>query len=195
MQSAAMDDEMVAAIAIGIPIAAIIAFVLYTVFKDQQRDSARRAAQLAEREAAIKRWSELAGPNGVFVPYEGGHPELSSAEQVALRREDLGIAIVLYSGKIVSMPFVAISGVSYESNVQRVNTGGGRSVGGAIIGNMLFGSVGAIVGGQAPTKLQTFDDSRTIFALQYGKVQTQVTFQTTREIHAKIVALLANIAA
>ena len=91
--------------------------------------------------------------------YLGGHPTLHPGKVYAWREND-SVALVSHrDGQRTDISADKISGVELVSDVQSVNTGGGRSIGGALVGGAVAGPVGAIVGGHKKTKVKNVDHS------------------------------------
>lgn len=91
------------------------------------------------------------GYPGLRLTYVGGHPTLVS-------RSDAG-TIFLHRGKHnVSIPAVTVTSCQWVPQSQAVNMGGGLSIGGAIVGDLLFGPIGAIVGSRKHSQIKTVRD-------------------------------------
>jgi hypothetical protein len=97
------------------------------------------------------------GTPSAKVDYLGGHPAIWGRH---VRMARIGDTIELRCASTrTEIPIANIVGIQFNEQWQVVNTGGGLSVGGAVAGALLFGPVGAIVGGQKRTKLQSFNRS------------------------------------
>lgn len=133
------------------------------------------------------------------VEYEGGHPDLPNKCLVRVwsTSNHLFIASVVPLGKskLVRIPAGDLVQLSLHSNVQHVNTGGGRSIGGAIVGGAIAGPVGAIVGGRSATKVETFDESKTYLFFRCNGVLMQVIFKGGPDTYNKLAPIIARLGA
>jgi hypothetical protein len=78
--------------------------------------------------------------------------------------------------QVLRIPRSNILGLSMDKSVQHVSTGGGRSIGGAVVGAVIAGPVGAIVGGRSSSNITRLDESKTYFSSIVSGMQFQMTF-------------------
>lgn len=94
--------------------------------------------------------------SGLVFDYMGGHPEVDPA-LVRLRKEQDALVMEGSRRQNATIPIHSITAINVVNDNQVVNKGGGRSIGGAVVGGALFGPIGAIVGGQKGTKVKHFN--------------------------------------
>lgn len=146
--------------------------------------------KLAEEQRAFS----LTGDKGVLLIYEGGHPEIPMPCDAALRPMPWGFELIA-NGRVVPIHRTAIVSLNRDANVQHVNTGGGRDLKGATAGYLLFGPVGAIVGGRGKTKVERFETSRILMSIRLANgIQVQLSFVGDAKAYARVSGLLARAA-
>lgn len=114
----------------------------------------------AQKEELGKRRTQLNIPlNATLFIYNGGHPELPAGKVSGWQSDESVEFTEMKSGHHVSISKTAIRSIDLHSDVQTVTTGGGRSLTGAVIGDVVAGPIGAIVGGTKKAKTKTIDQS------------------------------------
>lgn len=111
-----------------------------------------------------------------FLRYKAGSLELRPGK-VCAWAEDEKLKFSDINGlKQAEIPIEKIIKVDYDSNVQTVTTGGGRSISGAAIGGLALGPVGAVVGGRSKSETRKVDMStvQLIFTGQNGIEQSLI---------------------
>ena len=153
--------------------------------------------EVKRREKTVRRCADFCRAHdipatGIIVPYEGGHPAVP-AGQVFFWSDGANLRIASEQGQAAIAARDVVS-LTVQSNVQRVNVGGGRSVRGALMGYAIAGNVGAIVGGQGAPEVKTFDDSRTILLIRYGNIGLQLNFIGGQRTYALMVPIVGQLA-
>ncbi len=128
-------------------------------------------------------WEDLGIPqSALLLEYEGGHPELPSKGAVRLWGVSDMVRIVQLkspftkNASTITIPMSDIVTLSLDHNVQHVGVGGGRSIGGALLGGVLAGPIGAIIGGRSSDEVKRFDESKTHLVMRYRGIQLHLIF-------------------
>lgn len=149
--------------------------------------SQRELEQVAE-------WGQRIGmpKNAMAFRYEGGHPNLPHACDLYAWRDTECLRLAPRDGiNIVRLGRSDIVEISVAQSIQHVNQGG-RSVGGAVVGTLLFGGIGGIVGGQKATKVVRHDESRAIVSFSYDGMKMQMVFEGGAATAGKLATLLRS---
>lgn len=131
-----------------------------------------------DRKSLIKCKEELQAPSeAILLHYQGGNPGLSAGASLVWA-DAAGLVLVgLKTGKKIIIPKAHIQGVDLHSDVQTLTTGGGPSVTGAVIGDVVAGPVGAIVGGSRRSKTKTEDRSTVHVRVNSTGIETALIFK------------------
>lgn len=124
--------------------------------------------------------------------YMGGHPTLQSGSMYGFSDSN-GVAFVnRKTGQRFQCPFSCIGSIQLNSDIQTVNTGGGRSVSGAVVGGIVAGPVGAVIGGNKKTKVKEFDHSTVLFTFKaLNDREFTLIFKGGQDTYNKLNRLLA----
>lgn len=153
---------------------------------------AAHEARLAARRAALQ-----IPPRPVTLRYEGGHPEWSvppAGESVQVWTANGCVNMADQKlARVVSMPRHAVASVSLQRDVQNVAVGGGSSLGGALVGGVMFGGAGAIVGSRKKDKIKKVDESRTYMVVKYNGLDVQLAFVGGQATYAQLSGVVAQV--
>jgi len=139
---------------------------------------AQRAERLALRKAKNKRRMD-ALKREMLLGYAGGHPSMPRRGQCRLIRSEDGQTVEMRIGKeSVTIPTKSITRVTLvpHSEVQTKQKSG---VGGAIVGELVGGTFGAIVGGMATRKKisKTLHQDIAVVTIKHDGSEIQLMFR------------------
>jgi hypothetical protein len=100
--------------------------------------------------------------DSVVLQYLGGHGKINPGAVYVLHDAESVSFIEKRTGNRLQIPFTEILGIELNNDVQKYSVGGGRSIGGAVVGTVIAGPVGGIVGGRSKSKVKTEDRSTTL---------------------------------
>lgn len=124
--------------------------------------------------------------------YLGGHAQMKAGTVYAMSENAELILVSRESGERIAIPFGEISGVELNSDIQTYSTGGGRSVGGAVVGDIIAGPLGAIVGGSKKSKVKTEDRSTVLLRTKNQRgMEFAIIFKGGQYVYNNITKLLA----
>lgn len=123
--------------------------------------------------------------------YLGGLSGVRPGLVYAWRDEDGLKFVAKRDGTHKDVPFSNIVKVQFNSDVQTVTTGGGRSIGGAIVGDVIAGPIGAIVGSKKKATTKTIDRSTVdVVAKTDTGLEATIMFKGSRSTYNKIAEMV-----
>jgi hypothetical protein len=129
-----------------------------------------------------------------ILAYDGGHPELHGPQRVNAFSEGGALVLATLKTGRVAIPYSDITALTLDSNMQNVNTGGGRSLGGAVVGMAIAGPLGALVGARKSTKMKKIDESKTYLVVRFGAMTLQVVFAGGQKTYNQLAPLMRRAA-
>jgi hypothetical protein len=164
----------------GIIIFILILVVLFVVFPivGSKNEQKRRANYQVPKTAYA-------------LQYLGGLSGVQNGLVYVWRQGDTVSFVAKKDGTTRSVDLSNVLHVQFNSNIQTINTGSGRSIGGAIVGEIVAGPVGAIVGSRSKTKTKTVDNSTiNIVVINDSGKQATVTFKGKQATYNKVADIL-----
>lgn len=154
--------------------------------------SIKHAARKAAHKSLLKRREGLGIPaNAELLTYQGGNPNLPSGQVSAWADETCVYFTEMQSGQQLGIPRIRIQRAELKQDVQSITTGGGRSLTGAVVGDMVAGPVGAIVGSRKSTKTRTIDRSTVHLHILNGQgAQVSMVFKGGQSTYNQIAKLI-----
>ncbi|WAH35051.1 hypothetical protein [Alicyclobacillus dauci] len=129
--------------------------------------------------------------NTPSLQYLSGQPGISPGFVFAVRQ---GTNLVLFNtkGNKAEIPIQSIVSIDVQLDVQTVNTGGGRSIAGAVVGEAIAGPVGAVVGGTKGTKTENIDRSTVRMRVRSDNgIEHDIVFKGSHKTHNVLLHLIS----